>query len=384
MEITAISGEYPAGNIPRLIPAQSYAKKVISKFVSDKLIKQVYNGGLKGYRLTPKGKRSLIAGNLVRFASFFEGAIETNKMRSGYERRLRLHSLAEVCTLMLGAGVEIFADMKPKVFLLNEPTIQSQPNNESSEGDKPPKVDSPAVHGTPNQYPLVRITTPCFYTSREQKGQDDNAIRGSRSVGTLLTPTHAYAVYNTGNIESRWSEKIEQRFKAEVHDYVCRKLLFHQYQSRSVDGIMLGARMDVLERYLTTNEKQQTAYHFLTKVFKSLCYITNDNHGEMQLKLLCDAEKMKGLKDILTKGLCPLDTKHPIEHDALTEDGNPVLFCCLLDIPRLIRFRNGVALHGKIGKVIAFDFQVEMLARYLGDTTEFVGISSDKFSKRFF
>ena len=383
MEIIAISGEYPASNIHRLIPAQSYARKVVSNLIGDKLIKQVSDGGLKGYRLTPKGKRSLIADNPGRFAGFLQGAIETNKMRSGYERRLRLHSLAEVCTLMTGAGIEIFSDVKPKVFLLNMPTIPSQPPNESSEGGKPSTVNSPVVQGNPNQNPPVNITAPCFYTSREQKGQDDNAIRGSRAAGTLLTPTHVYAIYNTGNAESRWSDKVEQRFKAEMQDYICRKQMFHQYQGGVMDGIMMGADMNTLEKYLTAKEKQQTAYHFFTKVYKSLYYITNDNHGEAQLWLLCNAEKMMGLKNILTKGLCPPDVKHPIEHDALTEDGNPVLFCCLLDIPRLIRFRNGIALHGKVGKVVAFDYQVEMLGRYLGDIAEFIDISFDKFVRRF-
>jgi len=66
----------------------------------------------------------------------------------------------------------------------------------------------------------------------------------------------------------------------------------------------------------------------------------------------------------------PPDIKYPIEHDALTEDGTPVLFCCLLNIPRLFRFNNGLILHRKIGKVIAFDFQLEMLERYLGDRAE--------------
>ena len=383
MEITAISGEFPAVNIPRLIPAQSYAKKVISNLISDNLIKQVSAGGLKGYRLTSKGKRSLIADNSARFTGFFQGTAETNKMRSGYERRLRLHSLAEVCLLMIGADVEIFADVKPKVFMPNEQPIPSQPYNGSSEGGKPPKMNNPAMQGNPNQYAPVLITNPCFYTSREQKGQDDNTTRGSRAVGTLLTPTHVYAVYNTGYVESRWSEKIEQRFKAEIQDYICRKLLFHQYQGETVNGIMMGADMETLERYLAAKEKQQTAYHFLTKVFKSFYYITNDSHGKAQLRLLCDTEKITGFKNILTKGLCPPDIKHPIEHDALTKDGNPVLFCCLLDIPRLIRFRSGAALHGKVGKVIAFDFQVEMLGRYLGDTADFVDVSFDKFARRF-
>jgi len=426
MEITAITGEYPQGNLPRLIPSQSYAKKVVSNLANDKLIKQISSGGLKGYRLTIKGKRSLLSDNPARFAGFLEGVAETNKMRSGYERRLRLHSLAEVCTLMNGAGVEIFADVKPKVFLSNEmiksrmetettnhinlanrteprcvdaglKTLAnpSQPSSESSEGNKLPKVNSSTSKGNPHQYPPVDITTPYFYLSREQKGRDDNAIRGSRAAGTLLTPTHVYSIYNTGNAESYWSEKIEQRFKAEVQDYICRKLLFHQYQGGAVNGIMIGADMEILEKYLIINKKRQdtqkdaqrtkpqNVYHFLTKVFQSFYYITNDKQGEAQLKLLCDNNKMVSLKNVLTKGLHPPDIKHPIEHDALTEGGNPVLFCCLLDIPRLIRFRNGVALHGKVGRVIAFDFQLEVLGRYLGNTAEFTDISFDKFAQRF-
>jgi len=352
MEITAISGEYPADNILRLIPTHSYAKKVISSLIGGNMIKQVSTGGLKGYRLTAKGKRSLISDNPAGFAGFLSGSIETNKMRSGYERRLRLHSLAEVCTLMYCAGVEIFADSKPGLFLHSE------------------------------QSPIA-INVPCFYTSREQKGQDDNAIRGSRAAGTLLTPSHVYAVYNTGNTESRWSEKVEQRFKVELHSYICRNLLSHQYQDGLVSGVMIGASMAVLEKYLVVRATQPTAYHFLTKAYSSFYYITNDNCGEAQIKLLCETEKMTGLRNILQTGLHPPDSKHHIEHDALTKDGNPVLFCCLLNIPRLIRFRNGTVLHNKIGKIIAFDFQIDVLRRYFGDTVEFVSISFDKFVRRF-
>ena len=165
---------------------------------------------------------------------------------------------------------------------------------------------------------------------------------------------------------------------------MCRKLLSHQYNGAAVSGIMVGADLETLEKYLTAKEKEQTAYHFLTKVYGSFYFITNDIFGETQLKLLCDSDRTAGLKNAMQKGLLPPDTKHPIEHDAITEDGNPVLFCCLFDIPRLIRFRNGAALHGKVGKVIAFDFQLDMLGRYLGNTAEFVGLSFEKFVGRFF
>jgi len=371
MEITAVSGEYPSENIHRLILAPSYARKVVSTLIGDNFIKLVSAGGLKGYRLTPRGKKALITDNPARFAGLFSGTAETNKARTGYERRLRLHSLAEVCTLMLGAGVEIFADVKPKVYL---PDVSDPPSQ-------------PSVTGTDGKFSRSSppsIAAPCFYTSREQKGQGDNAIRGSRATGTLLTPTNVYAVYNTGRLQSRWSEKTEQRFKAQTQDYICRKLLSHQYNGAAVSGIMVGADLETLEKYLTAKEKEQTAYHFLTKVFGSFYFITNDIFGETQLKLLCDRDRTAGLKTAMQKGLLPPDTKHPIEHDAITEDGNPVLFCCLLDIPRLIRFRNGAALHDKVGKVIAFDFQLDMLGRYLGNTAEFVGLSFEKFVGRFF
>jgi len=390
MEITAVSGEYPADNIPRMILATSYAKKVVSALIGDKLIKLVSYGGLKGYRLTPKGKRTLVTDNPARFAGFLDGAVETNKMRTGYERRLRLHSLAEVCTLMNSAGVMIFQDVKPKVYLSDTQTAPSQPIIENSKGGKSPKVsgyrqtDSPSQSAVTAKHPPPTISAPCFYTSREQKGQEDNAIRGSRAAGTLLTPTQIFAIYNTGRTESRWSEKTEQRFKAEVETNISRKLMVSQYEGKAISGIMIGRDMETLEKYLTVSEKEKIAYAFLTKVYQSFYYITNDRYGEAQLRILCDENKMLKLKYTLLTRLLPHDKSHAVENDAMTEDGNPVLFCCLLNFPRLIRFRNGITLQNKTGKVIAFDFQMDMLKRYLGDAATFVQLDFDKLAAQFF
>jgi len=333
--------------------------------VGDRLLKAVSGGGLKGYRLGFKGKRKLLEENPPRFKDYLEGGTETNRSRADHKRRMRLHSLAKVCTLMHNAGVEIFQDVKPKVFLLDDvkPAAPSQPSL---------------------SLPAIAISTPCFYTSREQKGQDDNAIRGSRAAGTLLTPTHAYAIYNTGSIESRWSYTVEQRFRAELQDYICRKVLLHQYKGAAVDGIIMGNDLETLEKYLAPKEKQNAGYHFITKVFQSFFFITNDTHGEIQLKLLCDKPRADALFSTLSKGLKPPNITYPIEHDALTEDGDPVLFCCLLDIPRLIRFRNGIALHGKMGRVIAFDFQKDMLGRYLGDMAEITAVKFERLTEWLF
>jgi len=383
MEITAMSGEYPIENILRMMSSASYAKKVVSALINDKLIKTVSTGGLKGYRLTLKGKKTLIKDNPARFAGFLDGTAETNKMRTGYERRLRLHSIAEVCTLMYFADVEIFQGVKQKIYLRDSPVAPSQPTKENSEGNTSSKVNNYALTGNPPQNPPT-IIKPCFYTSREQKGQDDNAIRGSRAVGTLLTPTHVYAVYNTGSRESRWSKDIEQRFRVEVQNNICRKLLFSQYEGSDVGGIMIGNELETLAKYLDVKDKQQTGFHFLSRTYQPFYYITNDIYGEVQLKILCDRGRMASLQGTLLNKLNPPDTKYHIVHDAMAQDGIPVLFCCLLDIPRLISFKDGVTLHNQSAQVIAFDFQAKMLKAYLGNSVQIRALNFEKIVKWLF
>ena len=224
LEMIAISGEYPAENIHRLIPATSYAKKVVSALSSNNLIKTVYSGGLRGYRLTIKGKRKLAAENHARYDGLWEGNAETNRKRAGHTRRLRVHSVAQVYTLMHNANVHIFQDTKPMIF-------------------------------TPLQMPFSQtdnvITSPCFYSSREQKGDDDqsNAIKGSRATGALVTPAHLYAVYNTGNTHIGWWEKLEQRYKVAIQSTILRTIGFSQHNNNSVCGIMIGEGLEPLEKY---------------------------------------------------------------------------------------------------------------------------------------
>ncbi|MCL2047420.1 MAG: hypothetical protein FWG87_01720 [Defluviitaleaceae bacterium] len=351
LELTAISGEYPADNIHRLIASASYAKKVITALTGDKLIRLVNKGGIRGYRLELKGKKKLLTANNARFADYLDGAADTNKQRSDHSRRLRLHAAAEVYTLMYNANVQIFKDIKPKIYL---PTAAADPSQSALSQS------------------ALAVTTPCFYSSREHKMEYErsNAIRGSRAVGALLTSARVYAIYNTGVTESRWRESVETRYRVDVHDYICRKLLYSQYKGGEISGIMLGEKLGLLEKYLLPQAKKETGYKFLTRAYRHFYFITNDSYGEAQLRLLCDNAKMHRLKTTLTKKFLPPNTKYPIEHDALTEDGSPVLFCCLLDVPRLVQFKMGVILHGKRGKVIAFDFQKEMLESYLGADAE--------------
>ena len=53
------------------------------------------------------------------------------------------------------------------------------------------------------------------------------------------------------------------------------------------------------------------------------------------------------LNEILSENLLPPSPTLPIEHDALEQDGSPVLFSYLCDLPRLHRFRCALTLHNQ-------------------------------------
>ena len=350
LEMIAISGEYPAENITRLIDAPSYAKKVVSKLLGKGQIKTVYKNSVRGYRLTIKGKRQLMAENPDRFEGILEGVGDTNKFRSDLPRRLRLHSLAQVYTLMLNTEAEIFQDNKQMIF-----GDSSQSLREISE------------------YDPHCLSTPCFYSSREQKGDDEksNAIQGSRAAGTIMTNDHAYAVYNTGNTHISWGEKVEERYKTEINSNLERLYRHKLYAGNPLKGILIGERMESLERYWLEKKKKGSGLSFLANAFPDFYYVTNDVHGEKQLKLLYDSDEKARVEKWVTEKFEPTNTNCPVIHDALTENGNPVLFCYLLNIPRLLRYFNGLARYDKNGTVITLNSQTDVLRRYLGNRVDY-------------
>jgi len=203
-------------------------------------------------------------------------------------------------------------------------------------------------------------------------------------MGTLLTPTHVFAVYNTGSAETQWYELVEARYSAEVQAYISRGLLLAQYKGEDVGGIMIGDNLDVLYKYLTAETKTGIIRDFFTKIYHPFYFITNDHHGEALLRILCDNNKMTELTSGMFNKYLPPNPKHYIEHDAFTEDEKPALFCFLLNIPRLAKFKTGIELYKETGRVITFDFQKDMLERYLGKEVEVRALSIRTLIERFF
>ncbi len=112
------------------------------------------------------------------------GIPKPNQVRSEVTRRLRLYQKAETYLTLLSAGIPFFADQKPDIF------------REGREAGI-----------------LTMGNLPLFYSSREFKhiGPEATKIRNSRSIGVLLAPHCAYALYNTGDHVLKW-ELPRQRY----------------------------------------------------------------------------------------------------------------------------------------------------------------------------
>ena len=92
LEMVGLCGEFPSGQLNRLIESDSYAEKVVTDLKQSKLIRTHYKDGLRGYRLTKRAKELLLSQNPCRFQNYLTGNAETNLIRSELPRRLRLHS----------------------------------------------------------------------------------------------------------------------------------------------------------------------------------------------------------------------------------------------------------------------------------------------------
>lgn len=355
LELTAICGEFPADLLTRIPGSTSYKEAVITSLKKNGLLRTYYRDKLRGYRLGRKARCFLLAENPERFSFFLTGNGETHRLKSEFSRRLRLHRVAEVFVSMQNAGIQIFRDEKPDVF--------------SSRGS-----------------PVSALKAPAFYSSREIKevGIEAVKIRGSRMAGALLAPSGIYVSYNSGSYTMKWDYRAEIKVQVLLKLLLCCERLPDQYAQSEVSGLLLGNGLDSFYQILSNTDTASRCFFLLDGNYEHFYYLTNDRYGDILLKLLCDPAKIKELNSMLMQGFLPKDTGLPIEHDALDQNGNPVLFGYFLDIPRINRFHTALQLQERTGLFICFDFQKEVLHRFCGGQVEFSTISFEKFERRFF
>lgn len=351
--MTALSGEFPADQLSRLIPSQAYAEKVITQLKAEKLIRIHYRDKLRGYRLTKKSKEMLLQDNPARFVFYLTGNTETNQIRSEPTRRMRLHQKSESYITLYHAGIPLYPDAKPALF---------------------------------SECPVPTVNTknfPLFYSSREikQLGPDTTKIRNSRSIGILLTERYVYVLYNTGCALLKWEYRTEIRVNAFLQYYL-KENPYHR--PPEVRGIMLGRNMDTALRLMTSTGGYKKTQFMLDTTYEHFHYVPNTPEGEILLKLLCSTKLQHKLNQLLSSDLLPSNSQLTIEHDALTAAGDAVLFAYDFDMVRINKFNTALKLFGYHGVLIAFDFQMPVLKEYLGTRLQYSSIDFHKFKRGFF
>lgn len=363
LTLTAISGELNPDVLSHTGISRSYREKLLTRLKEEGLLKTHYRDRLRGYRLTGKGKQLLLAENPERFRFYLTGSCETNQPRSEYPRRLRLQQASTAYAMFQRAGVEIYRDRKPMLFL--------------------PKTQN-------NQTAPCRMTQPAFYHSREVKelGAEAVKINNSRSIGILLAPECIYAVFCTGSSLMKWEYRTELKVKALLSYHTSRGILSssdggtHYHPDTPIKALMIGDGMDTALKLMESTGGFQKSYFYLDSSFDYFHYIPDDAAGITMIRLLCSPALQKALRNLLLSDLQPPCSDYGLEHDALW-DGCPVLLAYDFDMLRISRFRTALSLHGIMGHLICYDFQKAVLEQYFRETVSIETIDLKKFEGRF-
>ena len=355
LELAAICGELPAGLVCRIPGSGSYKETVLCSLRKGGLLRTYYQDRLRGYRLGRKAKGYLLADCPGRFGFYLTGKTDTNRLKCEVSRRVRLHRIAEVYVAMMNAGVAVFRDEKPAVFVGS-------------------RVQAPGMERA------------AFYSSREVKemGVETVKIRGSRMAGVLLATSGAFIIYNSGPHAAVLDYRAEQRAQVLLQMVLSRKGFPALQGDGGVSGVLFADSMGHFSDIFTEVDSRNRCFFLLDGNYEHFYYFANDHYGDVLLRLLCDMVRRAELDRILMQGLHERDGGLTVENDAVDENGAPVLFGYFLDIPRINRFCTALQLQDRRGTIICFDFQKEALACLCGGQVELSAISFEKFERRFF
>lgn len=363
MELAAISGECSPCVLAHFSLSVSYGEKLITRLKRKGYIRTHYKNGLRGYRLTNRGKKLLLAENPARFSFYLSGSSDTNRPRSDLPRRLRLQQASIAYAMLQNAGVEIYRDRKPPLF---QPGIQTKPASRCN------------------------IALPAFYHSREVKelGAETIKVNNSRTIGILLSPGCIYAVFCTGDALMKWEYRTELKVKALLSYHASRGILsgmaggFRYHPDTPIKALIIGKGMGMAQKLMESTGGFQKSYFYLNSSFDYFHYVPDDTSGDTMIRLLCSPILRKGLRDLLLSDLQPPCPDLGLEHDAVSE-GLPVLLAFDFDMLRISRFRTALSFHGLTGKLVCFDFQKPVLQQYFKAAAVIDTISLKKFEGRF-
>lgn len=349
MSVVCMSGECSEKAANILLPQKSYSQKVLYKLTGDKLIYKYQKEGMKGYRLTKKGKETMLLIDPKRFGFFLENGADFSMRRSSLTHRERQHRISEVLAIMLQSGILIYLDKKPHVFAKNC-----------------------------EEY--IKIKELMYFQVKEVKEQGmlTRKICNSRITGVLLSSNDIWFCYNMGYNNLSWFNNVENRADIVICSMLKEKGL--TYKMRNV--ILFG---DSIEQALFCLEDYKTRAFVLNVSFNKFCFVPLNKDGILQLKLLSDYEKYNCLITVLSEDLHKdLHTGELIENDGYNSEGQPVLIAVDFDMKRLLRFILQLQYTCKRGEIICFDFQKEVIKSYCGKEADISAVDFEIFRKSFF
>ena len=283
LSLTAISGEFPTDQLNRLPGSPYYLESVITALKKDGLLRTYYRDKLRGYRLGPRAKATLLDSRPDRFASYLTGDTDTNRLKCEIDRRLRLHRLAETYMTMDNAGVCVYR-MKTGNFCAGGLRWRQD-------------------------------CLSCFFQFQRSERNGDRHHAGAKFpvYGVLLAPTGIFVTYNSGAALMKWRCKSEMRVKALMWSVLCQQRLAGQYRAEDVHGLVLGESMELAYQMLTSTGGAKHDYFMLDGSYDHFYFLTNNHQGEVILALLCDPLKTAELNRILSQGLITGNAGRAIE-----------------------------------------------------------------------
>lgn len=360
LTLIALSGECSPDAISHLGIKPAYCTKLITGLKEDNYIKTHYRDRLRGYRLTSRGKKLLLKTNPDRFSFYLKGNSDTNKPRSDYARRLRLHHASRVYAMLMNAGIHVYRDQKTPIF----------------------QKDLNGTH---------LLFLPAYYHSREIKelGSETIKINNSRILGVLLTSNAIYPVFYTGNTLMKWEYRTEIRLKAFLKHHMQSGVLSGSHilpgyhPDTPVKALIIGSDMETSVKLMESTGGYQKSYFYLDTSFDHFHYLPASPAGECILKLLCNPAVSDGLRKLLLSDLQPVNPDLGLEHDGIWNQ-IPLQLAFDFDMLRLSRFHTALSFHGMCGRLICFDFQKAALQQYFGNMVTLETIDLQKFERRFF
>lgn len=348
LSATALCGELSPLAVSRLVPSQSYRYHVLEYLLKAKLLHAYRRDKVKGYRLTRRGKNLLGEQDPDRYAGLFTGSVRTNSYASELPRRLRMHRLGEVLTVMTLCGVRVFRDEKADLF-----GARALPQNSQ---------------------------LPAFYLAREVQAMGDAAIKikNARMTGVLLAPERFYLVYITGSTLMRWAPASELRARTLLSEFIGRRMGISSYAGQTAEAILVGDNMELAPALLQSRGGGRRQLFYLDGTFTQMHYLPNTPQGDALLRLLMDSATRSALHAALLDTLQPNHLTGNFACDAQDEQGRPVLFAWDFDLVRIQSFARGLGSRGLSGTVIAFDFQSDALYRIFGDRVIVRSLSFEK------